>query len=96
MSTLNMKDTIHPEYFPQAKIRCACKHVFTVGATKPEMETEICSNCHPFYTGKEKLIDTAGRIEKFKARRTKAEAVKAAAKPGKTKHPQKSGVSKKK
>lgn len=68
----NMKENIHPTYFPQAKVSCACGHKFTVGSTKPEMEVEICYHCHPFYTGKEKLIDTAGKVEKFRARREKA------------------------
>jgi len=67
-----MKKDIHPEYFPSARVRCACGNVFTVGSTKPEIQIEICSQCHPFYTGKEKLIDTAGRVEKFKARKEKA------------------------
>ena len=64
-----MKKDIHPAYFPQAKVICACGNTFIVGATKPELKVEICSNCHPFYTGEEKLIDTAGRVEKFKLRR---------------------------
>ncbi len=66
-----MKAKIHPEYYPKAKVRCACGNVFTVGSTKPELQVEICSKCHPFYTGKEKLIDTAGRIERFASRRAK-------------------------
>jgi large subunit ribosomal protein L31 len=69
-----MKTEIHPKYFPEAKVHCACGNVFTVGSTKPEIKVEICYNCHPFYTGKEKVIDTAGKVEKFKARRTKAVA----------------------
>ncbi len=67
-----MKKTIHPTYFPQAKVVCSCGNSFTVGATKPELKVEICAKCHPFYTGEEKLIDTAGRVEKFKSRRAKA------------------------
>jgi len=67
-----MKKNIHPTYYPAAKVSCACGHKFTVGSTKPEMEIEICYHCHPFYTGKEKLIDTAGKVEKFRARREKA------------------------
>ncbi len=63
-----MKKDIHPQYNIKAKVKCACGNDFTVGSTKSEIQTEICGNCHPFYTGKEKLIDTAGRIEKFKAR----------------------------
>jgi large subunit ribosomal protein L31 len=67
-----MKKDIHPPYYPNAKVRCACGAKFTVGSTKPEIQIEICSACHPFYTGKEKLIDVAGRVEKFKARKEKA------------------------
>jgi large subunit ribosomal protein L31 len=63
-----MKKNIHPQYYPKAKAVCACGNTFTVGATKEKIEVEICSACHPFFTGKEKLVDTAGRVEKFKAR----------------------------
>ncbi|MEK7574507.1 MAG: 50S ribosomal protein L31 [Patescibacteria group bacterium] len=65
-----MKD-IHPKYYPEAKIKCSCGKIFTVGATNPEISVEICSACHPFYTGEKRLIDTAGRLERFKARKTK-------------------------
>jgi len=68
------KTDIHPKYYTSAKVSCACGKKFTIGATKPEIHVEICSNCHPFYTGEEKLIDTAGRVEKFKNRRAKAVA----------------------
>jgi len=67
-----MKKDIHPKYYPKAAVSCACGNKFTVGSTKPELQTEICYACHPFYTGKKVLIDTAGRVEKFKARREKA------------------------
>ena len=67
-----MKQDIHPTYYPKAKVKCVCGAVFEIGSTKPELQVEICSNCHPFFTGKEKLIDTAGKVEKFKARRAKA------------------------
>lgn len=67
-----MKAEIHPTYFPEAKITCACGQVFTIGSTKEKQEVEICSNCHPFYTGNEKILDSAGRVEKFKARRAAA------------------------
>ena len=67
-----MKKDIHPTYFPQAKVTCACGNSFTIGSTKEALEVEICSNCHPLYTGKEKIIDIAGRVEKFKARRATA------------------------
>ena len=66
-----MKQDIHPQYFPKAKITCACSNVIVVGASQEAIQTDICSNCHPFYTGKEKMLDVAGRIEKFKARQTK-------------------------
>lgn len=66
-----MKKDIHPKYYPQAKVSCVCGNKFTVGSTKPEIGVEICYNCHPFYTGKGKLIDTAGRVERFKARAAK-------------------------
>ncbi len=69
-----MKKETHPTYFPEAKVICACGNSFIVGATKPEIRVEICAKCHPFYTGEEKLLDVAGRVEKFKARREKAEA----------------------
>ena len=69
-----MKTDIHPKYFKDAKVICACGNTFTTGATRAEIRVEICSKCHPFYTGEEKLIDTAGRVEKFRARRSKAVA----------------------
>jgi len=67
-----MKKDIHPAYFPDAKVKCACGAVFTIGSTKKEIHVEICSKCHPFYTGEEKLIDIAGRVERFRTRRAKA------------------------
>jgi len=69
-----MKPEIHPEYHSNATITCACGNTIKAGSTQEKMEVEICSKCHPFYTGTEKLIDTAGRVEKFKARRAKGEA----------------------
>jgi large subunit ribosomal protein L31 len=77
-----MKADIHPKYHEKAQAKCACGNTFTVGSTKEKLEVEICYNCHPFFTGKEKLIDTAGKVEKFKARREKAAAApKVAKKP---------------
>lgn len=70
-----MKKEIHPIYYPHAKVTCACGNVFTVGSTRASLEVEICSQCHPFYTGKEKLVDIAGRVEKFKKRLAKKEAM---------------------
>lgn len=72
-----MKKDIHPTYYPNAIIRCRCGNVIKTGATKPEMTVEICSACHPFYTGKEKIVDTAGRVEKFRKRVAKKEELKA-------------------
>lgn len=63
-----MKKNIHPKYYPEAKVICACGHTFTTGSTLPEIKTELCSACHPFYTGKQKLVDTARRVEKFHAK----------------------------
>ena len=59
-----MKQGIHPEYI-NAKVTCACGHTFETRSTVEKLNVEICSNCHPFFTGKQKLIDTAGRVEKF-------------------------------
>lgn len=67
-----MRKDIHPAYYPKAKAKCACGHVFNVGATKEAMSVEICSHCHPFYTGTEKLLDIAGRVEKFRSRQEAA------------------------
>ena len=66
-----MKKDIHPKYFKDAKVTCACGNVFAVGSTKERIETEICSKCHPFYTGKEKIVDTLGQVQKFKDRLSK-------------------------
>lgn len=71
-----MKQNIHPKYYPKSKIACACGAVFEAGSTNEVIQTEICSNCHPFYTGKSKLVDSAGRIDKFKARQVKTKALK--------------------
>lgn len=62
-----MKTGIHPAY-AAAQVSCACGHAFTTRSTKPVIKLEICSNCHPFYTGRQKLIDTAGRVDRFKKR----------------------------
>jgi large subunit ribosomal protein L31 len=66
-----MKTEIHPKYF-SAKATCACGAQFIVGSTKEAIDMEICSQCHPLFTGMEKVMDTAGRVEKFKARRAAA------------------------
>lgn len=61
-----MKKNIHPEYFSDAKIICSCGAVLITGSTQKETHVEICSACHPFYTGKKKVIDTTGRVDRFK------------------------------
>jgi len=60
-----MKEGIHPKY-GEAVVKCACGETFTTGSTKKNLHVEICSKCHPFFTGKQKLVDTGGRVEKFK------------------------------
>jgi len=64
-----MQKEIHPKYEMKAKATCACGAVFVIGSTMPEISVEICSQCHPFYTGNEKIMDTAGRVERFNKRR---------------------------
>lgn len=75
-----MKADIHPKYFPEAKVTCACGNKFILGSTKEKIDVEICSACHPFYTGNDKVIDTAGRVERFKTRASKTVTKKAAKK----------------
>lgn len=67
-----MKTKIHPKWYPEAKVKCACGNTFSVGATMPELEIEVCSACHPFYTGQMKYVDTAGRVDAFKEKQKKA------------------------
>ncbi len=62
-----MKEGIHPNY-NQTKIKCACGAVYETGSTKEELRVDICSKCHPFFTGKQKLVDTGGRVDRFKKR----------------------------
>lgn len=80
-----MKTSIHPHYFDEAQIRCACGNVLTVGSTLEELPVELCSQCHPFYTGKQKLIDTAGRVERFKKKVERKDAAAATRKGKKVK-----------
>ncbi len=72
-----MKSAIHPEYHPEAKISCVCGNVRVVGSTQKAIAVELCSSCHPFFTGKQKLVDTARRVEKFQDRTAKKEAASA-------------------
>jgi large subunit ribosomal protein L31 len=68
-----MRQDIHPTY-ELAHVRCSCGNEFTTRATKPEIHVEICAECHPFYTGKQKLVDSGGRVERFRRRQAKASA----------------------
>lgn len=63
-----MKKDIHPKYYDKAKVNCSCGASFIVGSTQESINVEVCSACHPFYTGKKKILDTMGRVEKFKKR----------------------------
>ncbi len=67
-----MKKAIHPTYVPKAEFSCVCGTTYIMGSTREKNTTEMCAACHPFYTGTEKIVDTAGRVEKFKARQTAA------------------------
>ena len=71
-----MKAKIHPNYNKGLQIVCSCGNVIVAGSTKKELHTEICSGCHPFYTGQSKLVDTTGRVDKFLERVKKAQALK--------------------
>ncbi|MDQ1283997.1 MAG: large subunit ribosomal protein [Patescibacteria group bacterium] len=73
-----MKKNTHPKYYSTAKIACACGNVIEAGSTVPEMKVEICSSCHPFYTGKKKLLDVTGRVDRFKKMAEKATEKKTA------------------
>ncbi len=63
-----MKSKIHPKWFPEARVHCACGSTFTTGSTIPEIAVEICAACHPLFTGQQKLVNTAGRVDKFNQR----------------------------
>lgn len=100
-----MKKETHPTYFANATATCACGASFVVGSTLEKIDVEICSACHPFYTGTDKILDTAGRVERFKSRRASAQparkkkeikAEKRTARKLKNAAPQKKTVTKKK
>ena len=63
-----MKDKIHPKYYTDAQVTCACGNTFVTGSTRKVLKVEICSNCHPFFTGERRMVDTAGQVERFKRR----------------------------
>jgi len=70
-----VKKDIHPKYYKKSKVQCACGNTFETGSTQPEFKVDICSACHPFYTGKQKLVDTARRVEKFEEKMAKQKKV---------------------
>jgi len=72
-----MKVNIHPAYYSDAKVVCACGNTFTIGSTQPMIHVELCAKCHPFYTGEQKFVDTASLIQKFQAKQQKAQQIKA-------------------
>jgi len=74
-----MREGIHPDY-PAAKVSCACGNAFVTRSTRGDFQVDVCSNCHPFYTGTQKLIDAAGRVDRFRKRYGDADKTKAAAK----------------
>jgi len=63
-----MKAKIHPKYYPEARIICACGNTYTTGSTSPELKVDICSQCHPFYSGEQRIVDTAGQVDRFMKR----------------------------
>jgi large subunit ribosomal protein L31 len=77
-----MKTGIHPNYI-ECSVRCSCGNTFTTRSTIPELRVELCSECHPFYTGKQKLVDTGGRVERFQRRAAKAQKAQKATKVAK-------------
>lgn len=75
-----MKDKIHPQYNDKIEVTCSCGNSFETGSTAAEIKVEVCSNCHPFYTGKQKLVDVAGRVDSFKKKLEKVEKTQTASK----------------
>jgi large subunit ribosomal protein L31 len=69
-----MKEDIHPKYYPEAVVRCACGNTWTTGSTLPEVRTDVCSACHPFFTGEQRIVDSEGRVDRFYRRLRQAQA----------------------
>jgi len=63
-----MREKIHPQWYPEARVICACGNTWTVGSTVPEIRTDVCSACHPFYTGEQRIVDTEGQVDRFMKR----------------------------
>ncbi len=80
-----MKSSIHPTYYSDSQVTCACGNKFTTGSTLKKIEVEVCSQCHPFFTGQQKFVDIKGRIDKFKEKEAKGVAYKAKKESQKTK-----------
>ncbi len=76
MCPIVMKTKIHPTYYQTATVTCACGNTFETGSTDAQLNVEVCSNCHPFYTGKQRLVDVAGRVDKFRQRQQEATILK--------------------
>ncbi|MBC7258806.1 MAG: 50S ribosomal protein L31 [Chloroflexi bacterium] len=74
-----MKKGIHPKYYPNAKVICSCGNTWTTGSTKPEIHTDLCNVCHPFFTGEQRIVDTAGQVDRFVKRLEAKEEFEAAA-----------------
>ena len=73
-----MKANIHPTYYPNARVVCSCGATWTTGSTVPEIRTDVCSTCHPFYTGEQRIVDTAGQVERFMKRLERRQSESAA------------------
>ena len=71
-----MKEKIHPKYFLDAKVTCSCGNAFTTGSTRQILKVELCNKCHPFFTGEQTIIDTAGRVERFNKKYKRAQKEK--------------------
>ena len=77
-----MKKDIHPEYFPEAVVRCACGNSWTTGSTVAEVRTDVCSACHPFFTGEQRIVDSEGRVDRFYRRLEQARQMQGASQEG--------------
>lgn len=72
-----MKEGIHPTYYPEAKVVCSCGNTWVTGSTQPEIHTDVCNVCHPFFTGEQRIVDTAGQVDRFMRRLRTKEEIKA-------------------
>jgi len=72
-----MKPDIHPTYYPEARVTCSCGATWTTGSTAPEIRSDVCSTCHPFYTGEQRIVDTAGQVERFMKRLERRQSTEA-------------------